>query len=341
MQEEIDGINNEIRITNAYQGNSDGCENTIFKQERYSFYKAENRRVTEKRTVANLKMARINKYIAILNANLGTDCVNKNALDAEIKGYLAIVWKEAGIEDFPIYTGWGTLEAFDYLNYEEEYTSLIPCTNSAESFQSQKDSLDIFSTESRFEFQSCTGKRFSKSIPTEAPVYEYFYEEPIFDDENLNFYYEEMQANIIGYYSGLIEYATLKEQVDAINKLNTISLTHSQCDLKITEHPDSIANLERQIVQWTKQQVDLDLYDDFWSSYAVPSQGSTRITNRTPWFYYNVANKDDDVSTVTEEGRLLAGTYVGDDFIVVDNLGPNDGPSRITTCTENDILTGF
>ena len=43
--------------------------------------------------------------------------------------------------------------------------------------------------------------------------------------------------------------------------------------LKISEHPESIANLERQIVQWTKQQVDLDLYDTFWSEYNVPSQG--------------------------------------------------------------------
>ena len=122
--------------------------------------------------------------------------------------------------------------------------------------------------------------------------------------------------------------------------MNTISLTHSRCDLKITEHPDSIANLERQIVQWTKQQVDLDLYDDFWLQYKVPSQGSTRVTNRSPWFY-NVPEKDEDISTITEEGRRLAATYTGDDYIMIDSLGPFDGPSRITMCTENDILTGF
>ncbi len=240
----------------------------------------------------------------------------------------------------PIYTGWGTLESYNYLDYEEDYSKLIPCTNSQESFDSQRDSVDIFSADSVAEFLRCTGKRFSKSVPTDAPTYEYYYEEQTFDDEALNSYYDSMNTNIVGYYSGLIEFATLKERVDAITKLNTISLTHSQCDLKISEHPESIANLERQIVQWTKQQVDLDLYDDFWKDYNVPSQGRTTITNRTPWFY-NVPEKDEVISTVTEEGRRLAGTYTGDDFIMIDSLGPFDGPSRITMCTENDILTGF
>ncbi len=83
MQEEIDFINKELRITNAYRSNSDGCENTIFKTERYSSYNSENKRIEAKLSDANYRMARIDKYIAILNDNLGTDCKNKNSLLAE------------------------------------------------------------------------------------------------------------------------------------------------------------------------------------------------------------------------------------------------------------------
>lgn len=196
LQEEIDFINLESRITSAYQKNSDGCDDTIFKQERYSFYSTEGRRVAAKRNDANYRMARIDKYIAILNSSRGTDCTRRNALLSEKNGYESIEWKDSTFEDYPIYTGWGSIELFDYLAYEEDYTSLIPCTNSKESFQSQVDSLDIFSLDSMLEFTSCTGKRFSKSIPTAAPIYEYIYDEPSFDEEDLNFYYEAMQTNI-------------------------------------------------------------------------------------------------------------------------------------------------
>lgn len=83
LQTEIDFINRELSITNAYRSNSDGCENTIFKTERYTSYNAENRRIQAKLSDANYRMARIDKYIAILNGNLGQDCVNKNSLLAE------------------------------------------------------------------------------------------------------------------------------------------------------------------------------------------------------------------------------------------------------------------
>lgn len=58
----------------------------------------------------------------------------------------------------------------------------------------------------------------------------------------------------------------------------------------------------------------------------------------SPWFY-EVPTKEEGVSTV-RDGRMLQ-TFNGDDFIMIPNLGPLDGPSRITMCTEGGILTGM
>lgn len=48
IQEELDGINNLLRIANAYKNNQDGCDDTLFKREKYSLFSAEFRRLQAK-----------------------------------------------------------------------------------------------------------------------------------------------------------------------------------------------------------------------------------------------------------------------------------------------------
>ncbi len=45
IQEELDEINNLLRIANANKNNVDGCDDTLFKREKYSFFSADFRRL--------------------------------------------------------------------------------------------------------------------------------------------------------------------------------------------------------------------------------------------------------------------------------------------------------
>ena len=80
---------------------------------------------------------------------------------------------------------------------------MITCVADKDSFESLVASVDIFSEESRLEFERCTGKRFSRrSVPSEPPTYEYIDQSEPFDETNLGEYYDWMTSNITFYYSG-------------------------------------------------------------------------------------------------------------------------------------------
>ncbi len=136
-------------------------------------------------------MQRINKYIALLQAGIGDDCKTRDILLEELISYQNYVHAEAGIDVIPEFKGWSALSEYDYRKYEVEYEKLIPCTQDKESFETQRSNVDIFSIESIRQFENCTGKSFSnRRPPGETPEYYFEYEEPSFDEENLNQYYE-------------------------------------------------------------------------------------------------------------------------------------------------------
>ena len=47
------------------------------------------------------------------------------------------------------------------------------------------------------------------------------------------------------------------------------------------------------------------------------------------------------MNTTIIESRRLQGNEIGNDYIMIQDLGPFDGPTKITMCASQNVLTGF
>ena len=147
-------------------------------------------------------------------------------------------------------------------------------------------------------------------------------EKPVFEINDL-----EQQANKI---------PKIKIEGTTITQLNRLALSYTQC---VQDDVDScVPPLEQKLVELDLEQIDHELHDSYWSEVnKVGSAGNTRIGTSSPWFYER-AEANMNVTEVA--GRQLQ-TFNGDDFIMIDELREKDRPSRLTMCTENNLLTGF
>ncbi len=132
----------------------------------------------------------------------------------------------------------------------------------------------------------------------------------------------------------------VKIEGDTITELNKIAWAYSKCD-DPAEALAEIPPLEQRLIELDAKQIDYELHDSYWEEFEkTGSQGSTRISNKSPWFYERNESKM-NVTTVLENNRRQLQSFKGDDYIMIGSLREADRPSRLTTCVDGDTLTGF
>lgn len=124
---------------------------------------------------------------------------------------------------------------------------------------------------------------------------------------------------------------------DTITTLNRIALSYTQCKDPQPEL-EKIPPLERRLIELDALQIDADLHDGYWEKYRNTGSADRRgVTNKSPWFY---ARNESKMNVTTVTNRELQ-SYTGDDYIMIGELRAEDRPSRLTTCVDGEILTGF
>ncbi len=132
----------------------------------------------------------------------------------------------------------------------------------------------------------------------------------------------------------------VKIEGDTITELNKIAYSYTKCKDPVDTLAE-IPPLEQRLVVLDAKQIDHELHDSYWAEYRkTGSSGSSRITNKTPWFYERNESKM-NVTTVLESNRRQLASFKGDDMIMLSSLREADRPSRLTTCVDGDTLTGF
>ena len=87
IEEEIFQISSYLNTAAQFSRNEDGCDNTIFKQQKYTFFSAEVSHLQEDLSEARYRLARVEKYISLLAANRGEECSNRDFFLGELLAY--------------------------------------------------------------------------------------------------------------------------------------------------------------------------------------------------------------------------------------------------------------
>ncbi len=218
--------------------------------------------------------------------------------------------------------------------------------------------------DSRADWTECTGLKFTAKESKDRPTYEFTPNDPEPESDAK----ERMQEQITLSYSWEPPTPVLKQEIkdlkaeekrlddegdkipkdkfegDVITKLNKLSYDYIQCK-NPEEELGKIPPLEAKLVELDILQLKESLHDSYWAEYKeTGSRDSRRITKNSPWFYERNFKKLNETE-VRDEGRRLAaaaGTFNGDDYIMLNSLRPNDRPTRLTTCVNDEsILAGF
>jgi len=122
-----------------------------------------------------------------------------------------------------------------------------------------------------------------------------------------------------------------------IAQINILALAYKNC-VKPSTAPAEIVGLEKKLNALIKEQLDYGLHASYWDD----KLGSQVYLSQSLFPIIDTFSMNESVVP----GRRLASSYSGDDLILISEnrgtrLSPWDGPSRITTCEKNGILTGF
>jgi len=153
----------------------------------------------------------------VLKSAQRTDnCKIAALFEQEILLYKSVSFSDAFAVSFaPKCDSWCAVGNFNYLSYEAQYRSLIPCAPTQEVFDQKLKALDILNQQSRDDFALCTGLVFSRRVPDPRQPFIYT-STRTFDSINSKVK-ETMKANIELSYSAAVEANLQKTEISRLN----------------------------------------------------------------------------------------------------------------------------